>query len=52
MCIRNATASECLLGLLVELSARIGPVCVAMHEDADDGLIVAGDGIRDALGPA
>jgi hypothetical protein len=43
--------SECRLGFLMELSAWIGPVCVPMHEDADNGLIMAGDGIRDALDP-
>jgi len=52
VCIRDASMSECLLGFPMELSAWIRPVGVSMHEDADDGLIVAGDGIRDALDPA
>ena len=49
---RDAGMPECYLGLSMELSAWIGPVGVSMHEDADDGLIVTGGGIRDALDPA
>lgn len=49
---RNAGGSEQILRRPLELPAWIGPVCVSMNEDTDDGLIVAGDGIRDALDPA
>ena len=48
----DASMPECHLRFPMELSAWVGPVCVSMHEDADDGLIVAGDGIRYALDPA
>lgn len=48
----DASITKCQLGLSVELSVWIGPVCVSMHEDADDRLIVAGDDIRYALDPA
>ncbi|MCY4663624.1 MAG: hypothetical protein OXC00_03060, partial [Acidimicrobiaceae bacterium] len=52
VCARDASMPECHLRFPMELSAWIGPVCVSMHEEADDGLIVAGDGVRYALDPA